>query len=67
MGQQRIKTRSQSQVAVAHAFNPSTREAEVGRVRGQPGLGTRASSRTGSKTTEKPCFEKSKIKTKQQQ
>ena len=39
------------QEVVAHAFNPSTREAEVGLV-------YRASFRTGSKAREKPCLEK---------
>ena len=49
-----------------HAFSPSTQEAEVGgslSVRGQP-WSTRASSRTVSKATEKPCLEKQKQTTK---
>jgi hypothetical protein len=47
---------------VAHAFNPSTQEAEVGRVRGQPGLQSEFQDSQGC--TEKPCLKKTK---KQQQ
>jgi hypothetical protein len=32
------KTKVEGQAVVAHAFNPSTWEAEAGGVRGQPGL-----------------------------
>ena len=43
---------------VAHAFNPSTREAEAGgSLSSRPAWSTRASSGTGPKATEKPCLE----------
>ena len=45
---------------VAHAFNPSTREAEAGQadfwVRGHPGLQSELQDNQGY--TEKPCLEK---------
>ena len=47
-----------SRVVVAHAFNPSTREAEAGGflwVRGQPGLKSKFQGRLQS-YTEKPCL-----------
>jgi hypothetical protein len=47
---------------VAHAFNPSTREAEAGEVRGQPGL--ESEFQDSQSYTEKPCLEKSKKKKK---
>ena len=45
--------------------NPSTQKAEAG---GSlwPAWSTRASSRTGSKATEKPCLEKNKKQTNKQ-
>ena len=51
---------------VAHAFNPSTREAEAGGslwVWGQPGLQELVPGQE-SKATEKPCLEKSEKKKK---
>jgi hypothetical protein len=48
---------------VAHAFNPSTQEAEAGRYlssRGQPGLQSELQDSQGY--TEKPCLEKPKKK-----
>jgi hypothetical protein len=47
---------------MAHAFNPSTQEAEAGRflVRGQPGLQSEFQDSQGY--TEKPCLEKTKNK-----
>jgi hypothetical protein len=50
---------------VAHAFNPSTWEAEAGGFlsRGQPGLQSEFQDSQGY--TEKPCLEKPKTKTKQ--
>jgi hypothetical protein len=50
---------------VAHTFNPSTWEAEVGEnfwVRGQPGL--QSEFQDSQDYTEKPCLEKTKTKTK---
>jgi hypothetical protein len=47
---------------VAHTFNPSTREAEAGGVRGQPGLQSEFQDSQGY--TEKPCLEKTKKKKK---
>jgi hypothetical protein len=44
--------------AVAHAFNPSTWEAEAGGVRRQPGLQSEFQDSQGY--TEKPCWEKNK-------
>ena len=45
-----------SQAVVAHAFNPSTWETEAsGSLSYRPAWSTRASSRTVSKTTVKPC------------
>jgi hypothetical protein len=45
---------------VAHAFNPSTREAEAGEFlsSGQPGLQSEFQDSQGN--TEKPCLEKNK-------
>ena len=46
--------------AVVLAFNPSTQKAGTGRsLKSGASLFYRASSRTGSKATEKPCLEKS--------
>jgi hypothetical protein len=45
---------------VAHAFNPSTREAEAGGFRGQPGLQSEFQDSQGYR--EKPCLEKQKTK-----
>ena len=55
-----------SQAVVAHAFNPSTWEAEAGKisVSSRPTWFTRASFRTGFKATEKPCLEKKNNKKK---
>jgi hypothetical protein len=47
---------------VAHAFNPSTWEAEAGGFRGQPGLQSELQDSQGY--TEKPCLEKPKKKKK---
>ena len=47
---------------VAHAFNPSTQEAEA--VSSRPAWSTRANSRTDSKATEKPCLKKPEKKKK---
>jgi hypothetical protein len=41
---------------VVYAFNPSTREAEAGGVRGQPGLQSEFQDSQGY--TEKPCLKK---------
>jgi hypothetical protein len=48
---------------VAHAFNPSTWEAEAGDfwVRGQPGLQSEFQESQGY--TEKPCLQKNQINT----
>ena len=46
---------------VAHAFNPSTQEAED-LCEFEASLVTRASSRTESKATEKPCLKKQQQK-----
>ena len=46
---------------VAHAFNPSTQEAEAGgylQVRGQPGL--QSEFQDSQDYPEKPCFQKTK-------
>ena len=50
-----------SLVIVAHAFNTSAWEVEAGAVSVSPGLSKRASFRTHSKTTEKPCLKKTKL------
>ena len=52
---------------VAHAFNPSTQEAEAGDtqwVQGQPGLQSEFQNSQDC-NTEKPCLEKQKAKNKQ--
>ena len=57
---------SSSRAVVAHAFNPSTREAEAGGslwVRGQPGLQELVPGQA-PKITEKPCLKKKKKKKK---
>jgi hypothetical protein len=51
-----------SWAVVAHACNPSTQEAEAGRVRGQPGLQSESQDSQGY--TEKPCLGKKKKKKK---
>ena len=54
-----------NQAVVVHAFNPSTQEAKADRsLSSRLAWSTRASIRTGSKATEKPCLEKQN-KTKQ--
>ncbi|CAO2594292.1 hypothetical protein LEMLEM_LOCUS7677 [Lemmus lemmus] len=48
---------------VVYTFNPKTWEEERGRLislSSRPAWSTRASSRTGSKATEKPCLRKKK-------
>ena len=55
-----VKSNRRGQAMVAHAFNPSI-PGGTGRqisVSSRPAWSTRASSRTGSKVTEKPCLEK---------
>ena len=55
-----------SRAVVVHAFNPSTWEAEAGGSLslGQPGLQSQFQDKLQS-YTEKPCLEKQKHKTKQ--
>ena len=63
---ERIKKAQVSLVLVAHAFNPSTREAEAGGslwVPGQPGLQSEFPDRSQS-YTEKPCPKKTNQQTK---
>ena len=50
---------------VAHVFNPTTWEAEAGRVRGQPGLQSEFQDSQGY--IEKPCLENPSKPQKQQQ
>ena len=50
-----------SLVIVAHPYNTSAWEVEAGPVSVSPALSKRASSRTHSKTTEKPCLKKNKV------
>jgi hypothetical protein len=52
-----------SQAVVAHAFNPSTWEAEAGGFLSSRPLVYRVSSRT-AKATQKPCLKKPKPKKK---
>jgi hypothetical protein len=49
---------------VAHAFDPSTREAEAGGFQSQPGLQSEFQNSQGY--TEKPCLGKKKSKTNKQ-
>jgi hypothetical protein len=51
-----LKKGKESAGVVAHAFNPSTWEAEVGRVRGQ--LAVQSEFRDSQGYTEKPCLKK---------
>jgi hypothetical protein len=57
--------RKQSRAVAAHAFNPSTWEAEAGDfwVQGQPGLQSEFQDSQGY--TEKPCLEKPQKKEKE--
>jgi hypothetical protein len=52
----------QNRAVVAHAFNPSTWEAEAGGFQGQPGLQSEFQDSQGYR--EKPCLEKKKINSK---
>ena len=63
-----IKPPCVGQAVVAHTFNPSTREAQADLCEFEANLVYRASSRTSSKTTEKPWLKKTnkQKQTKQQ-